>query len=141
VLTDVGFDAFVEEICKPFCAPRMGALSLTLNRYSRMHMVGVFEGIDSERGALWRCSDSYSLRDFLRFAKWDKVSHYSWLSKTCSRLPHELHETVFKFVLKLVAERGLVTGERIGANASTMKANVVLRTIGTATMARPTVKC
>jgi hypothetical protein len=37
-------------------------------RYFRMHMVGYFEGIDSERGIAWRCSDSYSLRDFLRLA-------------------------------------------------------------------------
>ena len=31
-----------------------------------MHMVGYFEGIDSERGIKWRCSDSLSLREFLR---------------------------------------------------------------------------
>lgn len=30
-------------------------------RYFRMHMVGYFEGIDSERGLAWRCSDSLSL--------------------------------------------------------------------------------
>jgi transposase len=29
-------------------------------------MVGYFEGIDSERGIAWRCSDSLSLREFLR---------------------------------------------------------------------------
>ena len=46
-----------------------------------------------------------------------------------SRLPHEVHETVFAFVLKLVAERGLVTGERIGVDGSTMEANAALRTI------------
>ena len=34
---------------------------------------GYFEGIDSERGIVWRCSDSYSLRDFLRLANRDKV--------------------------------------------------------------------
>jgi len=32
-------------------------------------MVGYFEGIASERGIAWRCSDSYSLRDFLRLEK------------------------------------------------------------------------
>jgi hypothetical protein len=31
-----------------------------------MHMVGYFEGLASERGIAWRCSDSHSLRDFLR---------------------------------------------------------------------------
>jgi hypothetical protein len=38
-----------------------------------MHMVSYFEGIDSERGIVWRCADSYSLRDFLRLANRDKV--------------------------------------------------------------------
>jgi transposase len=129
VLSEAGFDAFVEETCKPFYAPRMGAPSLPPGRYFRMHMVGYFEGIDSERGIVWRCSDSYSLRDFLRLAQRDKVPDHSWLSKTRSRLPHEVHEKVFGWVLKLVAERGLVKGERIGVDGSTMEANAALRSI------------
>jgi hypothetical protein len=51
------------------------------------------------------------------------------LSKTRGRLPHEVHERVFGWVLKLVAEQGLVTGKRIGVDASTMEANAALRTI------------
>ena len=35
----------------------------------------------------------------------------------------------FGFVLKLVAEHGLVKGERIGVDGSTMEANAALRTI------------
>ena len=58
LLSEAGFDSFVEEVCKPFYAPRMGAPSLPPGRYFRMHMVGYFEGIDSERGIVWRCSDS-----------------------------------------------------------------------------------
>ena len=59
----------------------------------------------------------------------EKVPDHSWLSRTRSRLPHEAHETVFGWVLKLVAERGLVKGERIGVDGSTMEANAALRTI------------
>ena len=65
VLGEAGFDAFVEEVCKPHYAPRMGAPSLPPGRYFRMHMIGYFEGLDSERGIAWRCADSYSLREFL----------------------------------------------------------------------------
>ncbi len=54
---------------------------------------------------------------------------HSWLSKTRSRLPAEVHEHVFAWVLKLIAARGLVKGERIGVDASTMEANAALRTI------------
>jgi transposase len=129
LLREAGFDAFVEQVCKPYYAPRMGAPSLPPGRYFRMHMIGYFEGIDSERGIAWRCADSFSLRDFLRLSNRDKVPDHSWLSRTRSRLPHEAHEKVFGFVLKLVAEHGLVKGERIGVDGSTMEANAALRTI------------
>src|SRR4051812_5480788 len=45
------------------------------------------------------------------------------------RSPHEVHETVFGWVLALIAERGLVRGERIGVDASTLEANAALRAI------------
>ena len=57
LLREAGFDAFVEGVCKPYYAPRMGAPSLPPGRYFRMHMIGYFEGIDSERGIAWRCAD------------------------------------------------------------------------------------
>ncbi len=106
VLIDAGFDAFAEETCKPFYAAKMGAPSIPPGRYFRMHMVGYFEGIDSERGIEWRCADSLSLRDFLRLETTDRVPDHSWLSKTRSRLPHEVHEAVFGWVLARIAEHG-----------------------------------
>jgi len=129
VLIDAGFDAFAEAACKPYYAAKMGAPSIPPGRYFRMHMVGYFEGIDSERGIEWRCADSLSLREFLRVRTTERVPDHSWLSKTRSRLPHEVHETVFGWVLTLIAERGLVKADRIGVDASTMEANAALRTI------------
>src|SRR6478736_4864840 len=129
VLLAGGFDLFVETVCQPYYAPKMGAPSVPPGRYFRMHMVGYFEGIASERGIAWRCSDSMSLRDFLRLENREKVPDHSWLSKTRGRLPHEVHERVFGWVLKVVAEQGLVKGKRIGVGASTMEANAALRTI------------
>jgi transposase len=129
LLREAGFDGFAEGVCEPYYAPRMGAPSLPPGRYFRMHMIGYFEGIDSERGIAWRCADSFSLRDFLQLSNQEKVPDHSWLSRTRSRLPHAAHEKVFGFVLKLVAERGLVKGERIGVDGSTMEANAALRTI------------
>src|SRR3954463_8690060 len=128
-LLGAGFDGFVEEACRAYYAKTMGAPSVPPGRYFRMHMVGYFEGIDSERGIEWRCSDSFSLREFLRLEATDRVPGHSWLSKTRGRLPHEVHETVFGWVLALIAERGLVRGERIGVDASTLEANAALRQI------------
>ena len=66
VLIDADFDGFAGSCCAPYYAPRMGAPSIPPGRYFRMHLVGYFEGIDSERGIEWRCADSLSLREFLR---------------------------------------------------------------------------
>jgi transposase len=51
------------------------------------------------------------------------------MSKTRSRLPHEVHDKIFGWVLALVAGHDLVKAERIGVDGSTMEANAALRTI------------
>ena len=51
------------------------------------------------------------------------------LSRTRARLPLEVHDAVFTWVLQRLAERGLVKGERIGVDASTVEANAALRAI------------
>ena len=129
VLIEADFDTFAEATCKPFYAAKMGAPSVPPGRYFRMHLVGYFEGIDSERGIEWRCSDSLSLREFLRLEARERVPDHSWLSKTRSRLAHEVHAEVFGWALALIADAGLVKGERIGVDASTMEANAALRSI------------
>ena len=91
VLIEGGFDGFAEAACQPYYAARMGAPSVPPGRYFRMHLVGYFEGIDSERGLEWRCSDSLSLREFLRLENRERVPDHSWLSRTRTRLPHEVH--------------------------------------------------
>ena len=48
---------------------------------------------------------------------------------TAGRKSHEVHETVFGWVLALIARHGLIQGERIGVDASTMEANAALRAI------------
>jgi transposase len=129
VLIEAGFDGFAEARCAPYYASKRGRPSLPPGRYFRMHLVGYFEGIDSERGLEWRCSDSLSLREFLRLGTTEPVPDHSWLSKTRSRLPLEAHETVFTWVLQRLAEHGLIKGDRIGVDASTIEANAALRAI------------
>ena len=50
VLIEGGFDGFAEAACRSYYAARLGAPSVPPGRYFRMHLVGYFEGIDSERG-------------------------------------------------------------------------------------------
>ena len=61
-----------------------------------------------------------------RSCDWRAVIGYRtihWLSRSRTRLPHEVHAAVFDWVLVLIAEAGLIKGERIGVDASTMEAN------------------
>ena len=129
VLVEAGFDGFAEGQCARHYAGKQGRPSLPPGRYFRMHLVGYFEGIHSERGLEWRCADSLSLREFLRLGPIERVPDHSWLSKTRSRLPLEVHEAIFAWVLRRLAEHGLILGDRIGVDASTMEANAALRSI------------
>lgn len=129
LLNKAGFDRFAEELCAPFYASRKGRPSIPPGRYFRMHLVGYFEGIESERGIEWRCADSLSLREFLLLDTGQSVPDHSSLSRIRSRLPLELHQEVFTWVLGVIAEAGLVQGDRIGVDASTMEANAAMRTI------------
>ncbi len=62
ILAKHGFDRFVEDLCAPYYAEKMGRPSIPPGVYFRMLMVGYFEGIDSERGIAWRCADSIARR-------------------------------------------------------------------------------
>lgn len=90
---------------------------------------GVREGIDSERGIEWRCADSLSLREFLLLDTGQAVPDHSSLSRIRSRLPLQLHQEVFTWVLGVITEAGLVQGDRIDVDASTMEANAAMRSI------------
>jgi transposase len=140
-LVSAGFDGFAEELCTAYYAARRGRPSLPPGRYFRMLLVGYFEGIDSERGLEWRCADSLSLRELLRLGDREAVPDHSWLSRTRARLPLELHDAVFTWVLRRLAERGLVRGERIGVDASTMEANAALRAIVRRETGEATARC
>jgi transposase len=130
ILRGAGFDRHVETLCQPYYSSvARGRKSLPPGRYFRMLLVGYFEGIDSERGIEWRCADSLSLREFLLLESRQPVPDHSWLSRTRSRLPLEVHDEVFAWVLQRLTEQGLIKGARIGVDASTMEANAALRSI------------
>lgn len=128
ILRGAGFDRHVETLCRPhYSSVARGRKSLPPRRYFRMLLAGYFEGIDSKRGIEWRCADSVSPREFLLMESRERVPDHSWLSRTRSRLPLELHDEVFAWVLRRLAEHGLIEGARIGVDASTMEAHAALR--------------
>lgn len=128
LLREAGFDDHVEKLCRPFYS-KTGAPGLPPGIFFRMLMIGYFEGIGSERSIDWRCADSLSLRQFLGIALTEDTPDHSTLGKTRKRLPVEVHEETFQFVLGLLAEQGLVNGEGLAIDASQLHANASLESL------------
>jgi len=123
------FDQFVEERCVKFYRSQYGRPSLTPGIYFRSLLIGYFEGIDSERGIAWRLADSLALRRFVGIGLTEDTPDHSTISRTRRRIDVETHQAVFGWVLKLLADCGLLRGQRIGIDATTLEANAAMRSI------------
>src|SRR5438445_1751102 len=123
------FDKFVEQRCAQFYAAKYGRPSLTPGIYFRSLLIGYFEGLGSERGIAWRLADSLALRRCLRIALDERTPDHSTTSRTRRLIDIETHRKVFSWVLELLADRGLLKGQRIGIDATTLEANAAMKSI------------
>jgi IS5 family transposase len=94
-----------------------------------MLLVGYFEGLDSQRGIAWRCSDSLSLRAFLGIPLDKPTPDHSTLSKTRDRLPEEVFDEVFTFVLGIAEAKKLIAGTTVGVDSTLLEANAAMKSI------------
>ena len=129
ILDGQGFDGFVEDLCRKFYADKMGRPSLAPAIYFRLMLIGYLEGIDSERGIAWRVADSLGLRRFLGYLLTDETPDHSTLSRNRRLIDMETHEAVFTWVLKVLAQEGLLKAKTIGIDATTLEANAAMRSI------------
>jgi transposase len=129
LLAEAGFDDWVEKLCATHYHAVMGRPSIPPGVYFRMILVGYFEGIGSQRGIAWRCSDSRSLADFLGVPVTERTPDHSSLSRTHQRLPLDIHEQVFAFVLKIAADKKLLAGKTVAVDSTTLEANAAMKSI------------
>src|SRR5438309_248815 len=129
LLEGARFDELVEGLCARFYHARLGRRSLRPGIYFRALLVGYFEGIDSERGIAWRVADSLALRQFLLIGLDERTPDHSTISRTRRLIDIDTHGEVFAWVLELLAERGLLKGQRMGIDATTLEANAAMRSI------------
>jgi transposase len=129
LLAEAGFDRWVEGLCEPYYCQGRGRPSIPPGVYFRMLLVGYFEGIGSQRGIAWRCSDSLSLREFLGIPLKEDSPDHSSLSVIRNRLPHSVHEAVFLWVLALAHEKNLLAGKTVGVDSTTLEANAAMKSI------------
>jgi transposase len=129
ILREAGFDRWVEDLCQPYYAQTQGRPGIPPGTYFRMLLIGYFEGIGSQRGIAWRCSDSLSLREFLGIPLTEDSPDHSTLSVVRDRLPVEFHRDVFTWVLRLLDEKKLVKGKTVGIDSTTLEANAAMKSI------------
>jgi len=131
LLQEADFDTWVEKRCARYYQQeeKRGQPSIPLGVYFRMLLVGYFEGIDSQRGIAWRCADSLSLRQFLGISIGQKTPDHSTLTNTRKRLPEEVFEEVFQFVLGIAVAKDLVSGKTVGVDSTMLEANAAMKSI------------
>jgi transposase len=124
------FDAKVERLCQKFYKKSpFGRPSISPGVYFRSLLIGYFEGLDSERGIAWRTADSLSLRKFLGYALDEATPDHSTISRTRRLYWLETHKAIFRWVLKILDEEGLISGRTISIDATTLEANAALKSI------------
>jgi transposase len=129
LLAEASFDAWVEKLCEPYYAAGLGRPGIPPGIYFRMILVGYFEGIGSQRGIAWRCSDSRSLQDFLGMPATAETPDHSSMSRVHQRLPLEVHREVFQFVLRIAVAKKLVCGKTVVVDSTTLEANAAMKSI------------
>jgi transposase len=92
-------------------------------------LIGYFEGIEGERGIAWRAADSLALRQFLELKLSEAPPDHSTISRTRRLIDLDTHQAVFRWVLELLAEKGLLKGKTVGIDATTLEANAAMRSI------------
>lgn len=129
VLDREGYDAFCEQRCQRFYHKKLGRPSLPPGQYFRLMMIGFFEAIDSERGIAWRVADSLTLRQFLGIGLDERTPDHVTISRTRRLIDEATHQEVFGWVLKRLAQGGLVKGKTIGIDSTTLEANAAMKSI------------
>ena len=131
-LESLGFVETVHALCAPFYQmdpSKGGRPGIDPAVYFKMLLVGVFEGIASERGIAARCADSLSIRKFLGYDLWEATPDHSSLTVIRQRLEPEVYRAVFDMVLRGLKRHRLLKGRNIGIDASTMEANASMKSL------------
>ncbi len=97
--------------------------------YFRSLLIGYFEDIGAERGIAWRLADSLALRRFMVIGLDENTPDHSTISRTWRLIDVDTHREVFSWVLGVLADRGLLKGQRIAIDATALEANAAMRSI------------
>jgi transposase len=102
---------------------------LALGQYFLLMMIAFFEGIAGERGIAWWVADSLTLHHFLQTGLDERTPDHVTISRTRRLIDEATHQEVFGWVLTRLARGGLVKGETIGIDSTTLEAKAPMKSI------------
>jgi len=94
--------------------------------FFKICMVGYLHNIQSDRALIRFCSDSLSIRLFLGYDLDETLPYHSTISRTRKLYGEEEFRLLFKEVLRLCVEKGIVCGKRQAVDSVFIKANASL---------------
>jgi len=94
--------------------------------FFKICMVGYLNNLCSDRGLVKFCSNSLNLRLFLGYDLDEDLPWHSTISRTRALYGEEVFLSLFKEVLRLCVEKGMVSGRRQAMDSAFIKANASL---------------
>jgi len=100
-----------------------GQESIDPTVFFKILLVGYLNNLSSDRALMRLCSDSLSIRFFLGYDLDETLPWHSTISRTRALFGEELFLELFRKVLSLCIERGMVRGKRQAVDSAFIKAN------------------
>lgn len=94
--------------------------------FFKILIVGYLENIIYDRQLARRIKDSLSIRLFLRYDIDEDTPWHSTISRTRARMPMEIYDKVFDYMLRACVGHNLVMGEHVSIDSTLLKANASL---------------
>lgn len=91
--------------------------------FFKILLVGYLNNINSDRQLIAFCSDSLSIRLFLGYDVYEALPWHSTISRTRGLYGEEVFLDLFKEVLKMCVDKGMVRGKRQAVDSVFIKAN------------------
>jgi transposase len=130
LLASINFGDQMRALCAPcYSKDDTGRPPIDPEVYFKMHLVGFFENIPSERGIAYRCLDSLAVRSFLHYSLTEYTPDHSSLSVIRKRLPEGIFGQMFSVVLAAMKKHGLVKGKNLAFDTSVIEANASLKSL------------
>ncbi len=113
---------FLYKVTAPYYG-KCGQESIDPVIFFKILMVGYLNGINSDRGLIRFCSNCLDIRLFLGYDINESLPFHSTISRTRSLFGEELFLELFRKILSLCVEKGMVRGKRMAVDAAFIKAN------------------